>query len=111
MIQFFQSSPDEAIVSTLSARLIWSHFIELLSIKDPLARYFYAAGTNVFGISKTNIPKLTLPVPIAPAQTAIADVLSDMDAQLAALKQRRDKIRALKQGMMQELLTGSTRLV
>ena len=44
-------------------------------------------------------------------QTAIAEVLLDMDAELAALEQRRDKIRALKQGMMQELLTGRTRLV
>ena len=44
-------------------------------------------------------------------QTAIAEVLSDMDAELAALEQRRDKTRALKQGMMQELLTGRTRLV
>jgi type I restriction enzyme S subunit len=44
-------------------------------------------------------------------QTAIATVLSDMDAELAALEARRDKTRALKQGMMQELLTGRTRLL
>jgi type I restriction enzyme S subunit len=44
-------------------------------------------------------------------QTAIATVLSDMDLELAALEQRRDKTRALKQGMMQELLTGRTRLI
>ena len=42
---------------------------------------------------------------------AIAEVLSDMDAELAALEQRRAKTRALKQGMMQELLTGRTRLI
>ena len=46
-----------------------------------------------------------------PAQTAIATVLSDMDVELTALEQRRDKTRALKQGMMQELLTGRTRLI
>ncbi len=44
-------------------------------------------------------------------QTAIAAVLSDMDAEIAALEQRLAKTRALKQGMMQELLTGRTRLV
>jgi type I restriction enzyme S subunit len=44
-------------------------------------------------------------------QTAIAEVLSDMETELAALEQRRDKTRALKQGMMQELLTGRTRFV
>ena len=52
---------------------------------------------------------------LAPAtlaeQTAIAEVLTGMDAELAALEQRRAKTRALKQGMMQELLTGRTRLV
>ena len=44
-------------------------------------------------------------------QAAIAGVLVNMDAELSALKARRDKTRALKQAMMQELLTGRTRLV
>ncbi len=44
-------------------------------------------------------------------QRAIAAVLSDMDAEIAALEQKRDKTRVLKQGMMQELLTGKTRLL
>ena len=44
-------------------------------------------------------------------QRAIATVLSDMDAEIAALEARRDKTRALKQGMMQQLLTGRIRLV
>jgi type I restriction enzyme S subunit len=44
-------------------------------------------------------------------QTAIAAVLSDMDTELSALEARRDKTRDLKQAMMQELLTGKTRLV
>jgi type I restriction enzyme S subunit len=41
----------------------------------------------------------------------IAAALSDMDAELAALEQRREKIRELKQAMMQELITGKTRLI
>ena len=44
-------------------------------------------------------------------QTAIAEVLTEMDAELAVLEQRQAKTRALKQGMMQELLTGRTRLL
>jgi type I restriction enzyme S subunit len=52
-----------------------------------------------------------LPVPSLSEQAAIATVLSDMDADLAVLEARRDKTRALKQGMMQELLTGRIRLV
>ena len=55
--------------------------------------------------------KIELPFPEYDEQTAIAAVLSDMDAEIAALEARRDKNRALKQGMMQELLTGRTRLL
>ena len=72
---------------------------------------FYSVGTKVSGISKSNIPKLTLPVPPLLEQTAIAAVLSEMDADLTGLEQRREKTHALKQGMMQELLTGKTRFV
>ena len=43
-------------------------------------------------------------------QRAIATILSDMDAEIAALERRLDKTRAIKQGMMQQLLTGSIRL-
>ena len=46
-----------------------------------------------------------------PEQTAIATILADMDTELSALVARRDKTRDLKQAMMQELLTGKTRLV
>lgn len=49
--------------------------------------------------------------PSVTEQTAIAEVLNDMDAELAALEARRDKTHALKQAMMQELLTGRTRLI
>ncbi len=49
--------------------------------------------------------------PTAEEQTAIAEILSDMDAEIAALEARREKTHLLKEGMMQELLTGRTRLV
>ena len=58
----------------------------------------------------SGIPRDFIVLP-CPEQTAIASVLSDMDAEIAALEQRLAKTRALKQGMMQELLTGRTRLV
>jgi type I restriction enzyme S subunit len=44
-------------------------------------------------------------------QRAIAVVLCDMDAEIAAVEARRDKTRALKQGLMQVLLTGRIRLI
>jgi type I restriction enzyme S subunit len=49
--------------------------------------------------------------PTKAEQTGIAEVLTEMDAELAGLEQRREKTRALKQAMMQELLTGRTRLL
>ena len=52
---------------------------------------------------------MSIPVDAA-EQTVIAEGLSEMDVELAGLEQRREKARALKQGMMQELLTGRTRL-
>jgi type I restriction enzyme S subunit len=50
-------------------------------------------------------------LPPAPEQRAIATVLSDMDSEIAAIEARRAKTQAIKQGMMQQLLTGKVRLV
>jgi type I restriction enzyme S subunit len=69
------------------------------------------SGSTVKGISLPDLKKIEFQLPPRPEQTAIATVLSDMDTELAALEARRDKTHALKQGMMQELLTGKTRLV
>jgi type I restriction enzyme, S subunit len=52
---------------------------------------------------------VTIP-PTREEQVAIAQLISDMEANLASIEQYRDKARDLKQGMMQELLTGRTRL-
>jgi type I restriction enzyme, S subunit len=63
------------------------------------------------GLNLALINSLRVPLPTIPEQTAIAEVLTDMDAELRALEQRHEKTRALKQAMMQELLTGKIRLV
>ena len=70
-----------------------------------------AAGTKVYATSRGHIASAEIPLPNVQEQTAIAGVLSDMDAELTPLEARRNKTRALKQAMMQELLTGRTRLV
>ncbi len=69
------------------------------------------AGSSINNLRPSSIESLEFSTPPLPEQTAIAAVLSDMDAELAALEARRDKTRDLKQAMMQELLTGKTRLV
>lgn len=68
-------------------------------------------GSNYPAISSSDVRTLNISIPPTTAeQTAIAAVLSDMDAEIAALEARRAKTQALKQGMMQELLTGRIRL-
>jgi len=69
------------------------------------------SGNAITRLTLEKIRALRFSVAPHPEQAAIAAVLSDMDAELAALEARRDKTRALKQAMMQELLTGKTRLV
>lgn len=68
-------------------------------------------GDAVVHISSSALASVSLSLPQLAEQTAIAAVLSDLDAELTAIEARRDKTRAIKQGMMQELLTGKTRLI
>ena len=68
-------------------------------------------GDAVVHISAAALSRIEVTVPSAPEQTTIAAVLADMDTELSALEARRDKTRDLKKAMMQELLTGKTRLV
>lgn len=68
-------------------------------------------GSNYPAINSGDVRSLEIPLPNYAEQTDIATVLFDMDAELSALEARREKTRDLKQAMMQELLTGKTRLV
>lgn len=85
------------------------HCFQTRAIKEQF--HFYAVGTKVSGISKGNIGKLMMPVPVLSEQTAIATVLNDMDSEITALEVKLTKLRQIKQGMMQELLTGRVRLI
>ena len=67
-------------------------------------------GDAVVHIYINNLAQVQIELPSITEQNAIASALSDMDAEIAALEQRRDKTRAIKQGMMQQLLTGRVRL-
>ena len=75
------------------------------------SRQCEGSGTRyVISLPKFRAMTVRFP-PNVEEQNAIASVLSDMDAEIAALEQRRDKTRAIKQGMMQQLLTGRVRLL
>lgn len=69
-----------------------------------------SAGSTFLEISASKVAAIPLSRPSLPEQEAISGVLRDADAELDALKRRLAKARAIKNGMMQELLTGRTRL-
>lgn len=69
------------------------------------------SGSTVKGLSLADLRSIPFQLPSVEEQKAIATILSDMDTEITALEARRDKARQLKQGMMQELLTGRIRLV
>ncbi len=71
----------------------------------------YNEASGVPSLNASTIEGIELACPSRAEQTAIALVLSDMDAEIGALEARLAKTLALKQGMMGELLTGRTRLV
>ena len=69
------------------------------------------AGSSINNLSPGSIESLEFHLPQMTEQTTIATILSDMDTELAALESRLAKARQIKQGMMQELLTGRIRLL
>ena len=70
-----------------------------------------AQGATRYNLSKNNFAETVIKLPTKEEQTAIASILSDMDNEIEALEQKLAKTRQIKQGMMQQLLTGKIRLV
>ena len=98
--------------------LIGADGTQLLAMqeRDVAKFFFYQLSTKDIPNTGYNrhfkfLKDLAFLIPTQSEQHAIVAVLSDMDAEIAALEQRRDKTRAIKQGMMQQLLTGRVRLV
>ncbi len=69
------------------------------------------SGSSINNLKPSDIESIEFLFPSLREQRAIAAVLADMDAEIAALEARREKVRQIKQGMMQVLLTGKVRLV
>ena len=80
----------------------------LLTLKPQMIER--AIGSTFLEIGKRDVASIELSVPTYAEQRTIAAILSDMDAEIAVLERRRDKARAVKRGMMQQLLTGRVRL-
>ena len=126
-------TPDDlamaAIMPTDEENVFLNSFCFGFKVHDPsenlslfLAYYFrgpsgrrimrsLAQGSTRFNISKNQFLSLTLSLPPYDEQRAIAAILCDIDTEISALEARRKKTQDIKQAMMQELLTGKTRLV
>ena len=105
--RFFASEHAVVVTPKLRTDIRWlAYVLGTMNLNQ------YSESSAQPGLSVSKILMLEVDVPPSKAeQAAIANVLSDMDAELSALESRRDKTLALKQAMMQELLTGRTRLV
>lgn len=89
-------------------------FLYYLLGSDEVLRQYksLAAGSSVLNLNKDIVGKVVLFFPpTISEQTAIANILSDCDSEIAALEEKRDKYKEIKQGMMQQLLTGKIRLI
>lgn len=70
-----------------------------------------AQGSTRYNLSKKNFNKLEILCPPYPEQKAIAQILSDMDLEIEALEEKLNKYKHIKEGMMEQLLTGKVRLI
>jgi type I restriction enzyme S subunit len=102
---------SQAILGIRASSILNNDFLYyyLTSLK-PIVKSLGQQGTQA-NLNKGMVEDFRLRLPSLAEQTAIAEVFTAMDAELVALEQRREKTRALKQAMMQELLTGRKRLV
>ena len=84
----------------------------ILGFETILAQYkSVAAGSSVLNLNKQIVSNVVVTFPLKSEQTAIAQILTDMDNEIAQLEKERDKYKELKAGMMQVLLTGKIRLI
>lgn len=70
-----------------------------------------ATGLKVYGLSKASLQTIAFPLPSKSEQAAIVEVLADIQSSIDAAALELRKAKSIKQGMMQELLTGRTRLI
>ena len=94
----------QGITSILGTRFL-SYLLKSIDFQSVLV-----GGTRA-KLNKSILEKIEFSFPCISEQTRIATILSDMDLELEALQQQLEKARQIKQGMMQELLTGRIRLV
>lgn len=92
---------DQSYLSKIFKSFIFDAFLDSL-----------VAGSTINHLYQKDFVHFNFPVPpTISEQTAIANILSDCDSEIVALEEKRDKYKEIKQGMMQQLLTGKIRLI
>jgi type I restriction enzyme, S subunit len=92
-------------------KLYKDFFYHLLADMTEKLKSKSSSGGTMLHLTKTGMNKMMLKVPSLKEQIEIANILSDMDAEIGSIESKLTKTRQLKQGMMHELLTGRIRLV
>lgn len=87
------------------------HFLAYMLIPVMKELAMQAQGTSIKGVTVEDIQKIIMPTPTIDEQNQIVDILANMDSEIEALEQKLEKYSQVKQGMMQQLLTGKIRLV
>lgn len=103
---------DNRLATSKNTQVLSNKFLYLaMLIKTDVLNTFYR-GASIKHPSMEDVLNLEIFLPPTIAeQNAIANVLSSMDTEITNLEQKRDKYIAIKQGMMQNLLTGKIRLI
>jgi type I restriction enzyme S subunit len=97
------------ITSSILLKDFFFHFLKSKSFKEQIGGKATGSAQLNFGPSHVKMVEISLPA--LEEQTRIATILSDMDTEISALEIKLSKYKQIKQGMMQELLTGKTRLI
>lgn len=106
-----EASTNQGFQSIICKETVNVEFIYYLMSTKKEELLKNASGSTFLEISPNKVKSLELSIPSLSEQTRIATILSDMDLEIEALEEKLHKARQIKQGMMQELLTGRVRLV
>ncbi|MBP5867924.1 restriction endonuclease subunit S [Streptomyces scabiei] len=100
----FKVTPDKTKVTP------YYSFLVLQNVQKEIERQAHGFKSSFVHVKKSDLVKVSLPIPPIPEQRAIGEALSEIDQLIANLGRLVEKKRVIKHGMMQELLTGKTRL-
>lgn len=114
ILRGLQGAYNVALLKAIPSVLVDSEFLFYFLKQNALFKVIEALSqrsSGQTGVDMNGLRDYPFPLPTIKEQKAIAHILSDMDTEIEKLEQQRDKYKAVKQGMMQELLTGRIRIV